>query len=97
MSIQYIKMETVDGSMFSPFTGLPATSDEGANANDPSLIFAYYGNAGMYDSNLEETMEKAEIDEDVDPTEIESGVDLIFEVDTGFDGVNYYGYKQVQK
>lgn len=37
------------GTVHSPFSGLAADSDDGANVTDPSLLFVYYGNASIWD------------------------------------------------
>ena len=83
--------------IFSPFSGLPADGDDGCNEKDSTLLFVYYGNAGLY-AYVSERLQ-ALVDGDVEDMDIEvlhsiASVDggLVLEVDTDHNGINFYGF-----
>ena len=85
------------GNVHSPFSGLPAESDDGPNEADPTLLFIYYGSISDYaflghriNNDLAEQVEDLEPVDLAEALRIEGG--LVFVVDTGWNGVNYYGF-----
>ena len=86
--------------IYSPFSGRPADDGDGPNINDASLQWVYYGNAGAFGyvaSRFRSEAKKAGIDdvEDVESPEmlarkIEIENSVVFEIDTGWNGVNSY-------
>ena len=87
------------GQIYSPFSGRPADTDDGANRDDPTLLFVYYGNAGIWEyvsprlaPDLEEDRDELELDpiELTELLEADSGLTMV--VDTGWNGLNYYGF-----
>ena len=96
MSLPIARVRRLE-QIFSPFSGLPADGKDGPNENDPTLLFVYYGNTGEYayvSKRLQGSME-GNI-EDVDIKELHSTLSIdgghVFEVDTDWNGVNYYGF-----
>jgi hypothetical protein len=87
-----------EGTIYSPFSGLPADSEEeGPNENDPTLLFTYYGGASTYGyvsprlANILEDEWEDEHPLDIAPgLHIEGG--LIVSVDASWNGVNCYGF-----
>ncbi|MDF1822251.1 MAG: hypothetical protein P1U64_11785 [Alcanivoracaceae bacterium] len=97
MTVQRIQLKSDKPLCYSPFTGQcteNATSD-GLNVGDPSLIFAFYGDAGEYDTALGDRMLVANIDPEATPDEITTGVDVIISVDAGLSGYCVFGFKAV--
>jgi hypothetical protein len=39
---------TFEGMVHSPFSGLPAETEDEANVSDPTLLFTWYGDSGLY-------------------------------------------------
>jgi len=85
------------GNDHSPFSGLPAEVDDEPNKDDPTLVFVYYGDAGLHayiSPRLLDVLDDG--GEETDPLEfahrlqIDGG--LIFIVDTDWNGLNYYGF-----
>jgi len=83
--------------VFSPFSGLPADGEGGPNEKDPTLLFVYYGNAGdyAYISNRLQNLVDGNV-ESIDIGMLHSALSidggLILEVDTDWNGVNFYGF-----
>lgn len=82
--------------IFSPYSGLPADGKDGPNKKDPTLLFIYYGNNGIYAYASQRL--KYSLNEDIeylDPENLHASIDidggLILEVETD-SGVNYYGF-----
>lgn len=89
------------GRIFSPFSGLPADSKNGPNRDDPTLLFVYYGESGIYAYISEEL--RSGLNEDIEYLDVENlhaGIDLdsglILEVETDVNGINYYGFAPVE-
>lgn len=86
------------GTIYSPFSGQPADSDEeGPNGADPTLLFIYYGSGSVWGFVNARLAKELPVDEDdVEPEdlqeklEVESGILII--VNTGWNGINYYGF-----
>ena len=87
-----------EGTVYSPFTGQPAESEEhGPNENDPSLMFAYHGDGGAYGHVSPRLAGRLPEDwEELEPLELAEQLEfenlLVLVVDAGWNGVNYYGY-----
>lgn len=88
-------------SIYSPFTGQPADSEEtdGPNVSDPSLCFIHYGDAGLFGYVSERILAAAKVAgienvEDLDPEDLLESIEIpnsvTLKVDTGFNGTNYY-------
>jgi hypothetical protein len=85
------------GMIHSPFSGLPAESDDDPNEDDPTLLFAYYGNAGLYGYISPRLRDVLKDDgDDTDPLELAQDLQidggLMLTVDTDWNGLNYYGF-----
>lgn len=91
------------GTIYSPFSGLPSEAEDEPNGDDPSLLFAYYGDASVYGlinprlaKALPDDLAKQEVDLDLGPTELAEALHidggLVMVVDTDWGGVNYYGF-----
>lgn len=82
----------------SPFSGLPAEVPEGGpNEADATLLFVYYGNAADFSyisahvkSQLPENAVCNSPDQLADILSFDGG--LVLEVDTDWNGVNWYGF-----
>ena len=97
LSVGRIKSEN---QIYSPFSGLPAHGEDGPNEEDPTLLFVYYGDAGLY-GYVSEHLQSI-IGNDVEETLVEDMHSVvsddggfILEVDAGWNGVNTYGFKPV--
>jgi hypothetical protein len=91
MSIQRIKINSESGIVYSPYTGEPAFVDDDINVKDKSLAFVYLGDIGDYSFTADQYSEL-----DTSPSDLVDGVDLIVEVDAGWNGINYVGYIQLK-
>lgn len=99
MALPAIHVHHLD-TVYSPFSGQPADTDEGPNTADPSLLFVYYGDASVWGHISRRVIEQApngEGDpEDFDPHELAAKLEfdgaMIMVVDTDWNGVNYYGF-----
>ncbi len=84
------------GQIYSPFSGLPADGEDGPNEGDPTLLFIYYGNASMFGYVSKRVQDAVSDVEDIDIDELPGilSVDggVVFEVDTDWNGINYYGF-----
>ena len=92
-TVKFAYLETIH----SPFSGLPAEVDDEPNQKDPTLLFAYHGDAGLYAYISPRLLDVLEDDgEETDPLELAHGLQidggLIFIVDTDWNGLNYYGF-----
>jgi len=93
--------------IFSPFSGKPADGEEGPNEKDESLQWIYYGDAGLfgYVSPIFASMAKAagvsSVEEIGDPEDLIAKValpnSLVFKVDTGWNGTNYYCFAAAEQ
>jgi len=88
--------------IFSPFSGLPAEKEEEPNEKDPTLLFIYYGDAAIYayvskrvHAIVDGDVEDLEIEELTKAISIDGG--LMLEVDTDWNGVNFYGFAPVDQ
>ena len=90
MSIQRIKINSDAGTTYSPYTGQPAFVDGEINDQDKSLTFIYIGDIGDYSFTADQYSKP-----DLSPANLVDGVDLIIEVDSGWNGMNYFGYIQI--
>lgn len=86
-----------DGNVHSPFSGLAAETDDGANSGDATLLFIYYGDASTWDHISPRVAEQLSTDaEDFEPDELVDNLSFdggfVMAVDTGWNGVNYYGF-----
>lgn len=82
--------------IFSPYSGLPADGREGPNKKDPTLLFVYYGDKGIFAYVSERFKYAASEDiEYLSPQNIHKSIDidgaLILEVETD-SGLKYYGF-----
>jgi hypothetical protein len=82
--------------IFSPYSGLPAESKDGPNKKDPTLLFIYYGNTGIYAYASQRL--KYSLNDDIEylePENLHASIDIdggiIIEVETD-NGINYYGF-----
>lgn len=96
MSIPVIRVHCRD-QIFSPYSGLPAVGKDGPNKKDPTLLFVYYGNTGIYAYVSERV--RYLMNEDIqylDAEALHSHIDidggLIMVVITDMNGANYYGF-----
>ena len=85
--------------IYSPFSGLPAETDDSANEADSTLLFIYYGNASIWDyvsprltPGLVEDQDELELDPFDLAKILEAQGGLVMVVDTDWNGVNYYGF-----
>jgi hypothetical protein len=85
------------GTVHSPFSGLPADSEDGPNETDPTLLFTYYGDASEYGfisprlgNGLAERAEDLEPIDLAEALQVEGGIVMV--VDCEWNGVNYYGF-----
>ena len=83
--------------IYSPFSGQPADHKGVPNKKDPTLLFVYYGDPGIYTYSSQRL--RNEMNEDIeylDAEAIHNHIDieggLILEVITDMDGANYYGF-----
>jgi|SRR6185312_4917410 len=85
------------GTVYSPFSGLPADSEDGPNEADSTLLFVYYGDAGEWAyisprlaNDLPEDADEVGAVDLAETLQIEGG--LLMVVDTDWNGINYYGF-----
>lgn len=95
MSNTIVKVSTVH-QIFSPFSGLPADGEDGPNEKDPTLLFVCYGGMCAYHPlqfDLNDFMGS-----DIDYLLSETNTDgmFIFEVDSGWGGLNHYCFAPVE-
>lgn len=83
--------------IYSPYSGLPADGKDGPNKHDPTLLFIYYGEPGIYAYSsqrlrnlLNEDIEYLDAEALHNHIEIEGG--LVLEVETDVKGISYYGF-----
>lgn len=83
--------------IYSPYSGLPADGKDGPNRKDPTLLFVYYGESGIY-AYVNQRL-RYSMNEDIEylvAENLHSSIDidggLILEVETDVNGVNYYGF-----
>jgi hypothetical protein len=85
---------TYSGQVHSPFSGFPSDGDDGPNQDDGTLLFVYYGDADLFayisDRLGGATVDDASLD-DVLGAELPAGC-IVLEVDTEWNGVNFYGF-----
>jgi len=96
MSIPTTRIHCLE-QIFSPFSGLPADGEDGPNGKDSTLLFVYYGTAGEYayiSKRLQNLVDGNIEDIDIGTLHSVLSVDggLILEVDTDWNGVNFYGF-----
>lgn len=96
MPIPIVRVHYRD-QIFSPYSGLPADNQDGPNKKDPTLLFVYNGDAGIYsyvsqrfNHSLNEDIEYLDAEVLHAHTDIDGG--LIMEVETDLNGINYYGF-----
>jgi hypothetical protein len=96
MSLPTARIHCPD-QIFSPFSGLPTDGEDGPNEKDSTLLFVYYGNAGDYayiskrlQNLLDGNIESIAIETLHSVLSVDGG--LILEVDTDWNGVNFYGF-----
>lgn len=86
--------------IFSPFSGQAADGEDGPNDKDPTLLFVYYGDASLYAYVADSILRKLGCDHadsvEDSPEAIAARLDvsggLALKVDTGWNGVNVYGF-----
>ena len=95
MPVPVIRIHCHD-QIYSPFSGQPADGKDGPNKKDPTLLFVYYGNDGIYAHvserlkySLTEDIEYLDAEDIHKSIEIDGG--LVMEVETD-NGINYYGF-----
>jgi hypothetical protein len=96
MSIPVVRVHCRD-QIYSPYSGQPADGKDGPNKKDPTLLFVYYGNPGIYaysSQRLRNLMNEdiEYLDAEAIHTHIDIDGGLIMEVMTDVNGVNYYGF-----
>ena len=98
MPLPIVKIHFLD-KLYSPFSGLPVESDDGVNENDKTLLFVYYGDFPGF-AYINERL--TEVSGDIENLDIESlnqmlTIDggFILEVDTDWNGINYYGFAPI--
>jgi hypothetical protein len=90
--------ETNDTEVFSPYTGNCVTGKDGEIIeNDESLLFVYIGMVEDYGYISERFRDLVDVEiESMDILDLESKINNIkgtlIEVDNGWNGVNYYGF-----
>jgi hypothetical protein len=96
MSTPIVDLHESVETIYSPFSGIAITQEEGVNEADPSLLFSNFANIGGYVSQrLIDQI--GDIDEDSIITEDEiaritiPGA-IVFRHDCGWNGVNLYGF-----
>ena len=102
MTIPLVEIRYLGDYIYSPFSGLPAVTEDGENEDDPTLLFTYYGNASLYGYVSRRLQDMLSQDvEDIDVSKLHSLLTveggMILEVDSDFNGVNYYGFAPVTK
>jgi hypothetical protein len=90
-----------EGPVYSPFSGQPAEDEEGPNFEDETLQWIYCGDAGS-SSHVGNTLltalgnigedEASQIDFVVVMEAARKAGCLVLEVDTGWNGLNWYGF-----
>lgn len=100
MPIPIVRVHSRD-PIFSPYSGMPADGKDGPNKKDPTLLFVYHGNPGIY-TYVSERLRYL-MNEDIEYLDTESlhthiDIDggLVMEVMTDVEGANYYGFAPVQ-
>lgn len=83
--------------IFSPFSGLPADGDKGPNQQDDTLLFVYYGDATQFAYVSSAVLDAVKADPDeLEVEDLQEALSMkggfIMEVDTDWNGVNYYGF-----
>ena len=96
MPIPVVRVHCRD-QIYSPFSGVSAESKDGSYKKDPTLLFVYHGDAGIY-AYVSERLRNL-MNEDIEYLDAEAlhrhiDVDggLVMEVETDVNGVNYYGF-----
>lgn len=84
------------GQVYSPFSGLPADGDGGPNKADSTLLFVYYGDAGDFAYIAQRIRNDLTDAEGTDPESLATALNIdggiILEVDTDWNGINWYGF-----
>jgi len=104
MPLTVARVEAELDQVYCPFSGKAIQDDDGEIAKLPSLLFVYYGNAGLYayvseqflgfvkEANLEcEDGLPADGPEEIAP-KLDVKTAFLLEVDAGRNGVNAYGF-----
>ena len=96
MPIPVVRVHCRD-QIYSPYSGQPADGKDGPNRQDPTLLFVYYGDRGIYAYVSERlkysmTEDLEYLDAEAVHTYIDIDGGLILEVETDVEGVNYYGF-----
>lgn len=96
MAIQEILVKK-QGQIYSPYSGLAADGESGPNEKDDTLLFVYYGNTGDFSYISERVNEiVSENFDDLTVDEIKASISIpgafILTVDTGWNGINSYGF-----
>jgi hypothetical protein len=86
-----------EGIIHSPFSGLPADTDDGPNETDPTLLFTYYGDGGSYGFLSLRLANRLPADvDDLEPLDLAEKLQfenlIVLVVNAGWSGVNYYGF-----
>lgn len=108
MAAQITRLSDDGKSVCSPFTDQPAEIEDRPNEADPSLLFIYYGSAGIYAYVSEYLKEHPSLldigspdDLDIEPEDLARRIDIdgasVYEVDCGWNGVNFYGFRPTPK
>ena len=96
MALPVAKIRCLE-QIYSPFSGLPAGSEEEPDGTDPTLLFVFNGMAGEYEyvsKRLQGLVDGDVEDVDVEDLVADLSVDggLVLEVDADWNGVNTYGF-----
>jgi len=88
----YESIETI----YSPFSGIAITQEDGVNESDPTLLFSNFDNNGGYVSqrlidHLGD-IDDASIISEVEIARITIPGAIVFRHDCGWNGVNLYGF-----
>ena len=87
-----------EAQVFSPYSGLPADGEDGVNETDSTLLFVYYGDAGLFAfisdrlTNILEVSEEEVTIEDIQKAIMKLNGAFVLKVDTGWNGANSYGF-----
>lgn len=88
---------TYEGVVHSPFNGQPSELDDEDNCADPTLLFTWYGDSGLYGYISVRLADRLPEDvHDLEPLELAERLRIdnlvVFVVNANWGGINYYCY-----
>ena len=102
MALQRVRTQFEGEFVYSPFTGSRADSVDEGEVPDSSVLFVYYGDAGLYAHMSEAVRDNlrsrgfSQDPEEVSPGDLIEALEIpgaiALEVDAGWNGVNTYGF-----